>query len=310
MKNTVLTLKPGSPWLSLGLLVLLGFLWGTGYSLARFATTNGVSPLGYSFWQSLGPAILVSAIYWTLEKNAPLSPAAPEKRSPRLYYWVYGLTGIILPNTNMYYAAPHLPAGILAMVVNTVPIFAYLMALAAGVEQFKILRFLGLVLACSGLLFILLPESSLPSPEMLPWVLISLLTPLSFAFCSVYIACTPPRTKHPLSLAAHTLLIASLILAPFVFYTGNFYAFHFPLNITDGVILLEIVLSSFGYVLFFQLIKMAGPVFYSMVDTIVMLTGLFWGHLVFDEKLNHWTGLALVCILLAFFLVTKTQRRA
>ena len=304
------TPKPGTPWLSFGLLISLGFIWGTGYSLARFATTNGVPPLGYSFWQSLGPAILVSAIYWTLEKTPQTSPEQQEKYSPWGYYLVYGLTGIALPNTLMYYASPHLPAGILAMVVNTVPIFAYIMALLAKLEAFKPLRFLGILLACSGLLFILLPETSLPSPDMLPWILISLLTPLSFALCSVYIASTPPRKKHPLSLAAHTLLVSSLILAPLVIYTGNFYAFHFPFNITDGVVLLEIVLSSFGYVLFFQLIKIAGPVFYSMVDTIVMLTGLFWGYMIFDERLNHWTGLALCCILLALFLVAKTQRRA
>jgi drug/metabolite transporter (DMT)-like permease len=308
--NSAQTSKPGSPWLSLGLLILLGFIWGTGYSLARFATTNGVPPLGYSFWQSLGPAILVSAIYWTLEKNPQISLERQDKSSSWKYYLVYGFTGIALPNTNMYYAAPHLPAGMLAMIVNTVPVFAYLMALFAKLEEFRPLRFLGVVFACSGLLCILLPETSLPSPEMLPWVLISLITPLSFAFCSVYIASTPPRSKHPLSLATRTLLVSSLILAPLVFYTGNFYAFHFPLNITDGVVLLEIVLSSFGYVLFFQLIKIAGPVFYSMVDTIVMLTGLFWGYMIFDERLNHWTGLALACILLALFLVTKTQRRA
>jgi drug/metabolite transporter (DMT)-like permease len=302
-----------SLWLPLALLLSLGFIWGTGYSLARFATTNGVPPLGYSFWQSLGPAFLISVLYWVRKR---MTGVVPEKTGPQeqssawAYYFIYGLTGIALPNTLMYYASPHLPAGILAMIVNTVPIFAYLMAFVAGLERFHGLRLLGVFFACLGLMCLLLPSTSLPPSTTLPWVVLALLTPLSFAFCSVYIACTPPRKKHPLALAAHTLVASSLLLAPLVFYTGNFYSFHFPLTLADDVILLEILLSSLGYVLFFQLLKIAGPVYYSMVDTIVVLTGLLWGYLIFGETLNLWTGLALACILLALFFVTKTQRAA
>ena len=44
---------------AIGLLILLGVIWGSGYSIARYATTHGVSPLGYSFWQSVGPAVFL-----------------------------------------------------------------------------------------------------------------------------------------------------------------------------------------------------------------------------------------------------------
>jgi drug/metabolite transporter (DMT)-like permease len=46
------------------LLLLLGVIWGSGYVIARYATLHNVPPLGYSFWQSLGPAVLVSLISW------------------------------------------------------------------------------------------------------------------------------------------------------------------------------------------------------------------------------------------------------
>ena len=40
--------------LSVILLISLGLVWGSGYAIARFAVTNGVTPLGYTFWQCLG----------------------------------------------------------------------------------------------------------------------------------------------------------------------------------------------------------------------------------------------------------------
>src|SRR5438128_3889036 len=125
------------PLSSFGLLLLLGLIWGTGYSIARFAMTHGVSPLGYSFWQSLGPAVVLWLLMMLMRRKTNPSTIRPtSKIHTYCYYVICGLTGIVIPNTNMYFAAEHLPAGLLAVVVNTVPILAYPMALLARVESF------------------------------------------------------------------------------------------------------------------------------------------------------------------------------
>lgn len=288
---------------SLALLIVLGMVWGTGYSIARFAMTNDVPPLGYSFWQSLGPAIIIGMLSYFNSRSVTMSAARAR------FYLITGLTGIVIPNTTMYFAAPHLPAGILAMIVNTVPIIAYPMALLAGLEKFNWERMTGIFLALAGLMLIIIPTSSLPSPEMVPWVLSTLITPLSFAFCSIYIARYRPANSDSLTLAAGMLVFSSIMLMPMVAMTDSFYAFHYPLTMPDGVVLLEIVLSSIGYILFFQLIKLAGPVYYSLVDTIVVITGLFWGRLIFNERLNSWTFAAVFLIVIALLLVTRHQRK-
>lgn len=287
---------------SLSLLLLLGFIWGTGYSIARFATTHGVPPLGYSFWQAIGPAILIGL--FSLIGEPKINFSLKHLR----YYFICGLTGIVIPNTNMYFAAPHLPAGILAVIVNTVPVIAYLLALFNQVEKFNVTRFIGILCAMTGLMLIVLPASSLPSKAMVPWIFSTLITPFSFAFCAVYIAKFRPEESDSLSLAAGTLMASSFLLTPIVFFTGHFYSLHMQLTQADLVILLEILLSSLGYILFFKLIKVAGPVYYSLVSTIVALTGLFWGYTLFNEKLNSYTSLAVFCILLALVLVTQSKR--
>ncbi len=168
---------------------------------------------------------------------------------------------------------------------------------------------IGIALALAGLMLIILPSSSLPSPEMVPWVISTLITPLSFAFCSIYIARYRPAGSDSLALSAGMLIFSSVMLIPLVVATNSFYMFHFPLTAPDGVIILEILLSSLGYVLFFQLIKIAGPVYYSLVDTIVVLTGLFWGRVIFNEQLNQWTFAAVLLIVMALLLVTRYQRQ-
>lgn len=296
-------MKTSRTIISLSLLIILGIVWGTGYSIARFAMTNGVPPLGYSFWQSLGPAIVIGLITLSSKKTSHLTT------STSTFFFITGLTGIVIPNTTMYFAAPHLPAGILAMIVNTVPIIAYPMALMARLESFNWERMIGIFFAFIGLMLIIIPKSSLPNPNMTPWVITTLITPLSFAFCSIYIARFRPKGSDSLSLSAGMLIASSLMLIPLVLYTNSFYAFNLPLTTPDWVIILEIILSSIGYILFFQLIKIAGPVYYSLVDTIVVMTGLFWGRVIFNEHLNRWTTAAVVFIVLALLMVTRHQRK-
>lgn len=296
--------QQSNPLLGLLLLVLLGFIWGTGYSIARFAMTNGVPPLGYSFWQSLGPALII----WLISSTTT-SPVKIDAAHTR-YYLICGLTGVVIPNTSMYFAAPHLPAGILAMIVNTVPIVAYPLALLTRLETFHWQRMTGIILALCGLMLLIIPKSSLPTPDMIPWVLATLITPISFAVCSIYIARYQPADTNSLSSSAGMLLFSTLLLLPLVLMSGNFYVPHFPFNIPDYIILLEILLSSAGYVLFFQLVKIAGPVYYSLVDSIVVLTGIFWGFIIFNEHLNQWTGMSLCLILFALLLVTRQQGKS
>src|SRR3989344_4451718 len=153
-----------------------------------------------SFWQPIRPAILISLLAFKNKSKTKLST------SHLRYYFICGLTGIVIPNTNMYFAAPHLPAGLLAVIVNTVPIVVYPMALLTRVEKFDSVRLLGVACAVTGLLFFIAPHASLPSSEMVPWILSTLITPLSFAFCAVYIARYRPADADSLSLSAGTLI--------------------------------------------------------------------------------------------------------
>jgi drug/metabolite transporter (DMT)-like permease len=288
---------------SLSVLVLLGFIWGSGYSIARYAMTHGVPPLGYAFWQSLGPAIAL--IILTMRQWQG-------KLRSILRFWPYflitGVLGIFIPNTNMYFAAPHMPAGMLAVIVNVVPLMVYPLALLFKEEKFNGLRVTGVLCGVLGIMIVVVPGSGLLGGNINSWTFMALLTPLCFALCVIYIAKYRPIHLDALMCSAGMLTASALLLIPVVHWTGSFYALHMPLHRVDWVILLEIALSSTGYVLLFKLIRMAGPVYYSLVSGVVTLTGLFWGKIIFGEALTPHMIIAVLFILLAITLVTIRRR--
>ncbi|CAM2950569.1 DMT family transporter [Legionella worsleiensis] len=280
------------------LLIILGFIWGSGYSLAKFAMINGVPPLGYAFWQSLGPALLLSCICIATQKHSFFNPSFYP------YFFICGLIGIAIPNTNMYFIASHIPAGLLAVLVNTVPLLVYPLALVTKQEQLDGWRFFALILGMTGIMCIIGVNTS---GFYSGWTLLALLSPFGFALCSVYIGIKQPRGINALQAASGMLLTATVLLFPLVISQGAFYSLAGPFTFVKQIIVLEIILSSIGYLIFFTLIRLAGPVFYSLTGGVVALTGLFWGYLVFGEAPSPMQTLAILLVISAIFLLSWRQ---
>ncbi|RMX04012.1 DMT family transporter [Legionella jordanis] len=282
------------------LLTALGCIWGSGYVLAKYAIMNGVPPLGYAFWQSCGPAILLSCFCLLFNKQQSVM-----KRTHWPYFLVCGLIGIAIPNSNMYFVANHLSAGLLAVLVNTVPLLVYPLALIARQEQFDPLRASALVFGMSGILMIINPPiQGLTSP----WCLLALISPLGFALCSIYIAAKQPEGLNPIEGATGMLIASTLLLIPLVAQQHAFYSLTGTINGVKAVVILEILLSSLGYLLFFKLLTLAGPVFYSLTGGIVALTGLFWDYVIFGNFPDSTRSLASFLIIFAIFLISWRQR--
>jgi len=293
------TLKPAA------LLVLLGILWGSGYTLARFAVLHGVSPLGYAFWQTAGPSVLL-LIYLIMR-----SQLMRIQWQHGVYFLFIGLLGVALPNTNMYFASRHVPSGMLSVVINTSPVFVYLIALWAGEEKWSPVRVLALVLLIVGLGMIVLPGwnwygngNLAVSPR---WVLLALASPLCFASAAVFIAQKPVGLSVGV-LACGMMMSAWFWLCPVVWVTHSFYwpASHW--HARDTAVLAEIVLSSLGYVVFFELLLSAGAVYYSFVSGVVAMMGVIWGKIFFTEPLSLMDSLAMLVIFIATMIIVLVRR--
>ncbi|MCF6766880.1 DMT family transporter [Thiotrichales bacterium 19S11-10] len=284
--------------LSIFLLILLGLLWGSGYTIARYCMTHGVHPLGYGFWQSIGPMIFLVFIVIFLKIPFSLKPNYIR------YYIACGILGIVIPNTIMYFSAAHIPSGILTVLINTVPIITFPLAILFAIDQFSLKRFLVVLLGFLGIVLTILSNLALPSIHDIPWTIIALIAPVSFSLCAIWIAAFRPMPSSSLSLSLGMLITSSICLVPITLSLGKFYPMVFPFDTNDWLILLEILLSSTGYIVLFILIKIAGPIYYSLVGGMASVVGLIWGKLFYNESLNIYSWLGVACIITAIILLT------
>ena len=292
-------------WFAVTLLLLLGVLWGSGYALARYAMTHGVAPLGYAFWQTLGPAVLLALIGCRQWRSARLSLALLG------FFVITGLFGIAIPNSTMYFASAHLPSGLLAVLVNTAPLLTYGFAWCCADESYQPWRVLAVLLCVFGLMLLAWTahSSTLMHDDALIWLAIAFISPVCFAAVAVFTSRRRPVQVTSMTLAVGMLTTAFICLLPVVIKTHAFYALTSPWRRVDQVIALEMLLSSLGYVVFFHLIRLSGSVYYSLVAGVVALTGLFWGWLLFQEQFSVLQWLAILLILISIVLMTQRFQR-
>lgn len=290
---------PARTGLATVLLLFLGANWGLSFSLAKFGQISGIPALGYAIWQSGGAGLVLLAICVFRGTLPPMS------RTHVRYYLIAALTGQAIPIVNMLVVLKNVPVGVFAVLVTLSPLLTYGFAMLVGSERFSSRRFAGMMLGFAGALLILVPRSSLPSPDMAPWVAMVLITPLFFAGSNIYIAVARPPGVDSLALAAAMQLAVVVFVAPVAAVTGGFYLPTGPLSTGDIAMFAHVATASFGALVMFEIIRLAGVVFMSQVAYIVTLDGIFFGWVFFDEHHSPWIWAALVVVLSGVALVTK-----
>jgi drug/metabolite transporter (DMT)-like permease len=268
-----------NPWLAVLQLVTVGTLWGATFSIAKIAITNGVPPLGDGFWQSTGSGLLLLAILAMRRERLPLS------RRHLLFYLMTGGLGISVPNVNFYVVIQFVPVGIMAVVITTAPIMTFVLALAFGLETWRWLRIAGLALGLAGALILVLPSAAADDALGL-WMLLGFVTPLAYSINSVLTARLRPAGGSALSYACGMMLCAGMLQGPVMLATGQAWAPSLPAGLPELAIALQVAISASAYVVFFHLVRVAGPVYFSQVGYVVTLTGLLWGFFLFHERLE------------------------
>lgn len=285
------------------MLFVAGALYGLLFSINKIATTNGVPTFGYVFWHTLGAGILQLIGCAAIGDWPGLSP-----KHLRIYL-VGGATGIVIPVSILAYVAPNLPASIVVMVIVLSPMLTYLLALSLKMERFQIFSVLGILVGLGGILMLIIPGVSLPSFEMVSWLLLAILAPVCFATFNILAAVWAPPSGGSLPFACGIMLGATVILVPIMLGTGQVYLFPGSLLAGDLAILWATLVTAAVWYLVLEIIRLAGPVFLSQFGYIVVLTGFGWGALIFGERLSALLWVAAALLLGGLALLTLGKRR-
>ncbi len=289
--------------LALVFLLVLGSIWGVSTTTAKLSL-EVYAPLSIMFWYAL-IAFCVLAVISAIRGKRP-----PTDRRHCLYYLASGLIGFAIPSLNNLIVLGHVPAGIMSTVIAAAPVFTYGIALAAGQERFVPARAAGVGLGLVGVLCIVLPRSGLPDANMAPWVALGLITPFLYGLTAVIISRYMPHETDAPTLATGFVGVAAAGFFVAQLLVGDLTPPWPPVWPATYMILWGGVTASLAYVLYFQIIRLAGPVYLSQVGYLVVVIGVLGGMVVFGERHSLWVWAGIGLMVGGLTLVNFGQRRA
>jgi drug/metabolite transporter (DMT)-like permease len=209
-----------------------------------------------------------------------------------------------LPNVMVFLAVSQVGAGLPSIVYAFPAMLTYIFALTLRMEKLAWLRAGGIALGLAGILMILLPRSGPVDDAALPWMLLALIAPVSLAAGNIYRTRAWPQDAAPLALAAGTLLGAALWL---LLGGVAFGAVHLPMGSLDAdwVLAAAGLFACLSFIPYFELQRVAGPVYLSQIGYVMAATSLGIGTFVFGERYGLITWLAVLVIVAGIALVNR-----
>ncbi|MDJ0895647.1 MAG: DMT family transporter [Alphaproteobacteria bacterium] len=266
-------------WPSLVLLAA-GAGWGLTISLATVAMSTGLHAITVALWSSIAAFALLT-LWLIVRRTRP-----PLDGQHLRFYAVAGLLGTALPHVLSFYAAAHLPAGLRAVVLASVPMLTLGLALAVALEKPSARRFFGLLLGAVAIALLFRPDIGGARADHVFWMLLMLITSLSYASESVYVALRRPAGLHPMTALWGMTLAALILLIPTTLLAGASLALALPWGVAELAIVLTAAIHVVCYASFLFLIGRAGAVFASQVAYIVTPAGVLWGAWLLSEQVS------------------------
>lgn len=283
-------------------LIVLGLIWGATIPLSKIAVSTGHHPFGVIFWQFVVAIILLGALTLVLRLRIVIS------RQTLVFYTIISLVGTLVPNGFSYLAASHLPAGILGIIIATVPMFALIIALVFRIEKLLPVRILGVALGMIAVVLLIAPEASLPKPGQVVFALLALIAPFFYGIETNYLATKTPKNSEPITTLLMASVIGLFISGVLVVVFDAWVDLSGPWEAPEWSLLMASILHALTYAGYIWLVGIAGSVFASQIAYIVTMSAVFIGVLFMGESHASEVWLALGVMIVGVVLVQpKTE---
>lgn len=288
------------------MLVFLGAGWGFTQPMTKIAVSTGYEHFGLLFWQmAIGAGVMTPIC---LMRRTPLPKGAAQ-------WWtclVIAMVGSLVPNSVSYQTYVHLPAGILAVLLSMIPIFAFPIALALGLDRFEGRRMLGLAVGLFAVLLLILPGADMGAdmvgPLPLFWIMAALLVGLCYAFEGNYVAKWGTAGLDPAQVLWGASIVGTVIALPLALGSGQWIGPVRPYTSVEFAHIASSVIHVLTYMGYVWLVGRAGPVFAVQISYVVTLAGIFWAALILGERYPALFWVALFVMLIGMALVQPRRK--
>ena len=279
-------------------LLALGLAWGLTVPLTKVAVSTGHRPLGLIVWQLVVVAAVLAAV--SLLRRRRLLVTEPRVL---LYFLVVGVLGTIAPNSFSFLAAAQLPAGVMGIVIASVPMFSLLLGLALRSERPSLRRAAGVALGGAAVVLLAGPDASLPEPDKAVYILVALVAPFCYGAEGHYIARAAPASVDPVTTLLGASVLGLLLAVPLALATGSWVDLLRPWQSAEWALLGASLCHAVAYTGYVWLVGAAGAVFASQIAYVVTVSAVLLSALLLGEAYAGWVWLALLLMVAGLALV-------
>jgi drug/metabolite transporter (DMT)-like permease len=142
---------------------------------------------------------------------------------------------------------------------------------------------------------------------MVGWVVLGLVAPLCYAIGAILMAWFEAPSVKSLPLACGLLIASAVTMIPVMVTTRSWWFFDGPFATGHWAVFGAMANQAVIFVLMFEIIKRAGPVFFSTSNYIATLVGIGLGILFFGDSHSFWIWTALLLMFIGLFCVNMTR---
>jgi drug/metabolite transporter (DMT)-like permease len=284
------------------ILALIGIGWGSTQPLGKIAASTGHPPFGLIFWQLVVCVLVLGALTLARGKRLPLHRKALE------FYVVVAFLGTLIPNYTFYVSVARLPSGIMSIIIATIPLMAFPIAMALGLDRFSLRRMIGILLGLSGVLLIVLPQTSLPDPAMVAFLPIAMIGPFFYALENTYVAARGTQGMDAIQAMFGASIAGLVFCAPVMLAMGHWFPMPLKPGLAEWALIASSALHALLYASFVWLAARAGSVFASQSAYFTTASGIVWAMVLLGERFSPWVWAAAAVMLCGLALVAPRER--
>jgi drug/metabolite transporter (DMT)-like permease len=259
----------------LGMLVVLAAIWGASFMFIKVALRD-LAPIAVVWLRlALAAVVLVPAALVVLRR-----PAIAEIRRTWPHLAVMAVFNSALPFLMLSWAETRIDSGLAALLQAAAPLFTALILVRVGSDRVTGFRLLGVLVGFVGVALLVGVDGARADAVA---ALAVVFTGFCYAASGVY-GGLHLRGVHPLVIGAGSMVIASLVTAPFALFS-------LPDSVpgwkeTGSILALGLLGTGVAYMLFFAILTGAGASRSILVTYLVPATALAYGAILLGEPVT------------------------
>lgn len=285
------------------ILILMGAAWGLSIPLTKITVSTGYGQFGLIFWQFV-IAVIVLGFVLIVRRKRPLF-----ERKTIFLFIVLALLGTIFPNSASYVATYYLPASFIAILIATVPMFSFPIAMLMGLEKKDFRRISGLFIGLIGVVILTGPEASFPDRHLLIFIPLALLAPFFYAIEGNYVDKYGTAGQDPIQTFTGASILGTFLILPVTISTGQWIDPLQPWPKENYTHVASSCCHAFAYCTYVWLVSRAGAVFTAQVAYFVTAWGVAWSILILGEETSRYLWLSVAFMFFGMFLVLPKNSR-